>query len=195
MDLATVQAVKAQDFSCGSFPEGSHQSGTPFSSPVPFIAQSMRRVPEGGKPHKLWGTSSRVKMIRPFVSEIQILQSFPAHEGWGLLLPAALAASLRQIQFCCSVLAILLLPRPRSKGRRKGLHSLSSYLRMNTNISFTPEAAAVLTDFLHQKLGDHLGSCWESAGCSANGSASMGCLPKRLRTLASSNRDLSYLYR
>lgn len=45
---------------------------------------------------------------------------------------------------------------------------------MNTNISFTPEAAAVLTDFLHQKLGDHLGSCKESAGFSANGSASMG---------------------
>lgn len=64
---------------------------------------------------------------------------------------------------------------------------------MNTNISFTPEAAAVLTDFLPQKLGDHLDSCKEDAGFS--GSASMGCLPKRLRTLSSSNRDLSYLYR
>lgn len=66
---------------------------------------------------------------------------------------------------------------------------------MNTNISLTLEAAAVLTDFPHQKVEDHLGSCKESADFSTNGSASMGCLPKRLRTLSSSNRDLSYLYR
>lgn len=191
MDLATVQAVKAQDFSCGSFPEGSHQSGDSPLLPNPIHSPEHEKGAWRGKPHKLWGTRARAEDDQAFCfwnPDFAIISS-----SWGLRLAAAscscsLTAANTVLLFCVG-------NPPPSTPRRKGLHSLSSYLRMNTNISFTPEAAAVLTDFLHQKLGDHLGSCKESAGCTANGSASVGCLPKRLRTLASSNRDLSYLYR
>lgn len=184
MDLATVQAAKAQDLSCGSFSEGSHQSGNPSLPPAPSTVQSPRRMLPGGfftgrmgKPCSLPPCLERMgrethaspeeqtlglKMVKPFISEILILQLFPAHkskaEACSCQLPVQLHWGKQNSAILC--LQFSLLWTLRAEWGRKGRLTLfkqnwflqpqeqdsrvSSASRMSTNISFTPEAAAVL---------------------------------------------------